>query len=330
MKPLRAAVVGVGYLGRFHAQKYAALPGVVLTAVVDINPARAAEVARETGARPCTDVRDILGQVDVASVVVPSSLHYAVGRILLEAGVHVLMEKPITEDVAQARALIELSHAHGCVLQVGHLERFRPVVRDLMKHARTPMFIEAHRLAPFKHRGTDVNVVLDLMIHDIDLALTLVNAPIEQINASGVPVLSDQIDIANARIQFSNGCVANLTASRVSLKSERRLRLFQADAYLAADMSGHTLDWYRKAPGQAVQGLEGIAGERLHFPAGDPLLEEIRAFLDCVRSGTPPPVSGEDGLRALETALEVVRQLQARPLPGMSAQTKTTPRNVPP
>ena len=324
MRQLRAAVIGAGYLGRYHAQKYATLPGVSLVAVVDVDADRAAGIAAETGARPFTDFRDVLGEIDVASVVVPTSQHYAVGRVLLEAGVHVLMEKPITTDVAQAIALVELARAHERVLQVGHLERFNPVVRALIEQARTPMFIEAHRLAPFKQRGTDVNVVLDLMIHDIDLVLKLVDVPIDHIDASGVPVLSEQIDIANARIQFVNGCVANLTASRVSLKSERRLRLFQADAYLAADMSSQTLDWYRRAPGHSVHGLEGIAGEREVMPASDPLREEILAFLTSVRTRRPPQVSGSDGVRALETALEIVRQLQAHPLPGMQPAVQTT------
>ena len=320
MKQLRAAVIGAGYLGRFHAQKYATLPGVRLTAIVDIDSARADSLAAETSAEAYTDYRAILDKVDVASVVVPTSQHYAVGRDLLEAGLHVLMEKPIAADVAEATALVKLATARNRVLQVGHLERFSPVVQALSERVEAPMFIEAHRLAPFKPRGTDVNVVLDLMIHDIDLALMLVKAPVEQIHASGVPVLSEQIDIANARIQFANGCVANLTASRVSLKSVRRLRLFQDNAYLAADMGNHTLDWYRKAPGQSVHGLPGIAGDRLVLASGDSLRDEIAAFLDSARTGSPPQVTGMDGIRALETALEVVRQLQAYPLPGQRAQ----------
>lgn len=316
MKQLRAAVIGVGYLGRFHARKYAALPGVRLAAVVDVDSERAADMAAETGAPACTDVRDILGSIDVASVVVPTSQHYAVGRALLEAGVHVLMEKPITSEVAQATALIGLAQARGCVLQVGHLERFNPVARALIERVRLPMFIEAHRLAPFKQRGTDVSVVLDLMIHDIDLVLQLVGAPLERIDASGAPVLSEQVDIANARLRFANGCVANLTASRVSCKSQRRLHLFQADACLAADLRDHTLDWYRKAPGHSAHGMAEIAWVREQLPANDPLREEIGAFLTSVRNRQAPPVSGTDGLRALETALEIGRQLQAHPLPS--------------
>ncbi|KAB7627681.1 Gfo/Idh/MocA family protein [Alkalilimnicola sp. S0819] len=310
MSRLRAAVIGVGYLGRFHAQKYAAHPEVDLVAVVDADPERAAAVAAETGTRPHSDYRALLGEMDLASVVVPTAHHHAVGAALLDAGVHVLMEKPITSEVAEARDLVRRAEAGGRVLQVGHLERFKPVVRALMERVERPMFIEAHRLAPFKWRGTDINVVLDLMVHDIDLALTLVDSPVVGIQASGVPVLTDHIDIANARIQFENGCVANLTASRISQKTERRLRLFQKTAYLAADMGANTLDYYYRSPGATLGEMPDVAGDRITLPGGDAIEAEVDAFIRSVRSGSAPVVSGLDGLRALETALEVVRQLQ--------------------
>lgn len=330
MRQLRAGVIGIGYLGRFHARKYAALPGVRLTAVVDTDGARAALLAAETGARPYTDVYAALDDIDVASVVVPTSQHYQVGRVLLEAGVHVLMEKPITAEAAQATALIELARSRGCVLQVGHLERFRPVVRALLERAQAPRFIEAQRLGPFTARGVDVNVVLDLMIHDLDLVLKLVQAPIEQIEASGAPVRSEQIDIATARLRFANGCVAKLTASRVSPLLERRLRLVQGHACFAADLGRHTLDCYYNATAPLPPKTRGIIAERKILPAGDPLREEIRAFLSAVRHGQPPPVDGADGLRALEAALAIAQQLQVRPPAYNLATAERAPERAPP
>jgi predicted dehydrogenase len=316
-KPLRAAVIGVGYLGRLHAQKYAALDGAELVAVVDSDAARAHAVAEETGTAACTDYRSLLGRIDVASVVVPTSQHFEVARELLAAGVHVLVEKPIAATVDEARALVELAEAEGRVLQVGHLERFNPVMTALLERVEQPMFIESHRLAPFKPRGTDVSVVLDLMIHDLDLIQMLVGAPIRRIDASGLAVLSStHMDIANARIQFANGCVANATVSRVSQKGERRLRLFQHNAYLAADFSGHILDVARKLAEVPAGAELPIELERISVPKGDALLAEIEAFVHCAREGKPPLVSGRDGLQALQTALEVIRQAEANPLPG--------------
>lgn len=317
MRSLTAAVIGVGHLGGHHARKYANCPDVDLAAVVDVDGKRGHQIAAETGSRLLTDYRELIGQVDLVSVVVPTSCHFEVTRDLLAAGIHVLVEKPITATIAEGRELVALARARGCVLQVGHLERFNPVVEELAARVEQPMFIESHRIAPFGLRGTDVNVVLDLMIHDIDLILNLVGEPVVRIDASGSPILSSELDIANARIQFASGCVANLTASRVSHKRERRMRIFQHNAYLSADLCNPTLDIYRKTDSEEMfPGIPSISNERLELGPGDALNSEIRAFIACVRDGTPPLVSGADGLRALETASEIIRQLETHPLPG--------------
>ncbi len=233
MKKVRAAVIGVGYLGRFHAQKYAQLEECELVAVVDDRQEAREAVAAEVGARPLADYRELIGHVDAISVVTPTAAHFPIARQFLEAGAHVLVEKPITETPEQARELIRLAAQHRRILQVGHLERFNSAILGAEEHLRAPRFIECHRLAPYKERGTDVSVVLDLMIHDIDIVQTLVGSPIESIDAIGTPVFSEDVDIANARIRFANGCVANATASRVSLKSERKMRVFSDEAYVS-------------------------------------------------------------------------------------------------
>ena len=229
---LRAAVIGVGYLGRFHAQKFQSNPDVDLIGVVDADATRAAEIASEVNTQAFTDYRDILSQVDLVSIVVPTKYHFAVAKDCFNAGCHVLLEKPVTQTVAEADELIRLADSKGLVFQVGHLERFNPAVMALKGVLQNPQFIESHRLAPFKTRGTDVNVVLDLMIHDIDILLSLVAHPVKTINSVGVPVLSEEVDIANARLQFENGCVANVTASRASRETMRKMRIFQQERQL--------------------------------------------------------------------------------------------------
>lgn len=308
MTTLRAAVIGVGYLGRFHAQKWAQLAGVDLAGVVDSDAARASAVAAEVGSVAYTDYRDLLGQVDLVSVVVPTEHHYRVVRDCLEAGVHVLVEKPITQTVEEADALIELARDRDLLLQVGHLERFNPAWLALRPHVTTPLFIEAHRLAPFKPRGTDVSVVLDLMIHDLDLILSVVGSPVADVRASGTPVLTDGIDIGNARIEFENGCVANLTASRVSVGTLRKMRLFLKDQYLAIDFGERRVNAARRSE----DANEPIALEVIPVPAGDALMNEIEAFARAVRQGEAVPVSGEDGRRALALALEIGRLMHGR------------------
>lgn len=302
---IRTAVIGVGYLGRFHAQKYAQLPGSKLVAVVDANADAASKVAAELGVRAETDYRAILDDVDAVSIAVPTPLHHAVGCAALQKGVHVLIEKPIATNLAQARELVALAHHRGCVLQVGHLERFNPAIMAAVTKLGVPRFVESHRLAPFKARGSDVSVVLDLMIHDIDLIQELVGQPIEHIDAVGSTVFSGETDIVNARIRFRGGCVVNTTASRISMKQERKIRIFQDDAYLSIDMQQKVLTVIRKKDAAPVESPAQVSIEEESFEQGDALLAEIEAFLRSVRDHTAPMVSGEDGLRALETAMRI-------------------------
>ncbi len=307
---LRTAVIGVGYLGRFHAQKYRELPDSELIAVVDNSPEAAQKVADELGVPAVADYRDLIGRVDAVSIVVPTPLHFSVAETLLEAGIHVLVEKPITETIEQAQRLIDLARQKNCVLQIGHLERFNPAVQAAAQVISTPRFIESHRLAPFKQRGTDVSVVLDLMIHDIDLIQELVGRPIASIDAVGAQVFSQDIDIANARIRFEGGCVVNTTASRVSLKQERKLRIFQDDAYLSVDLQQKILTVVRKKEAGPVESPAQVAIDEQSFEQGDALRSEIEAFLSSVLTGAAPVVSGEDGLRALATAIKITELLE--------------------
>nr|MBO2490435.1 UDP-N-acetyl-D-glucosamine dehydrogenase [Gammaproteobacteria bacterium] len=303
--PLRTAVVGVGYLGRFHAQKYAQLSDSQLVAVVDANPDTAAKVAAELGVEALVNYRELIGRVDAVSLAVPTPLHHRIGCELLEHGIHVLVEKPIATTVAEAQQLIATAKRRGCVLQVGHLERFNPAVVAAVRQLKAPRFIESHRLAPFKQRGSDVSVVLDLMIHDIDLIQELVGTPIVSIDAIGASVFSGEIDIVNARLKFEGGCVANTTASRISLKQERKIRIFQDDAYLSIDMQQKILSVIRKKDaGDIVESPAQVSIEEEALE-GDALRDEIAAFLTAVRTGSAPVVSGEDGLRALETAMRI-------------------------
>ncbi len=308
--PMRTAVIGVGYLGRFHAQKYAQLPDAQLVAVVDANADAARRVGAELDVEACTDALQVLDRVDAVSIAVPTPLHFEIGRAALERGVHVLMEKPIATTVAEARALVDLARDRNCVLQVGHLERFNPAVVAAANRLNTPRFVESHRLAPFKQRGTDVSVVLDLMIHDIDLIQELVRQPIESIDAVGATVFSGETDIVNARIRFRGGCVANTTASRISLKQERKIRIFQDDAYLSIDMQQKVLTVIRKKDAAPVESPAQVSIEEESFDQGDALLAEIEAFLRAIREGTEPLGTGEDGLRALETAMHITRLVQ--------------------
>ncbi len=310
MGRLRAGVIGVGYLGRFHAQKFAALEGVDLIGVVDTDEARAREVAAEVGAEAFTDYRELLKRVDLVSIVVPTQFHFGVARDCLTAGVHILLEKPVTQTVAEAEELIALARQKGLIFQVGHLERFNPAVIALKEVLHKPMFIESHRLAPFKPRGTDVNVVLDLMIHDIDIICSLVDSPIKLVNSVGVPVLTGEVDIANARLQFENGCVANVTASRASRETMRKVRIFQPDAYISIDYQERKLSIFRKGgEGFPIPGLPNVTMAEKSFPQSDALLAEVTSFVEAVTSGTPPVVSGEDGKRALEVAMQITRKL---------------------
>lgn len=303
--PLRCAVIGVGHLGKWHAAKYAHLDDAQLVAVADSNPTHAHEVASRHGCRAVMDHRELLGQVDAVSIAAPTTLHYAIARDFLDADCHVLLEKPITTTVEEAEELNQMAEERGLVLQVGHLERFNAALRRLLENPLNPLFIESTRLAPFKPRATDVSVVLDLMIHDIDIILELVPSPLTDVRASGARILTRDIDIANARLEFANGCVANVTSSRVSTKSERRMRIFQPNGYAAVDYQNRVLSLHHIGETDPDSGLPEILGEDLVFDDADALLAEIRAFLAAIRGEQPVVASGRAGQRALETATRI-------------------------
>jgi len=311
MSSLKCAVIGVGYLGKFHAEKYAALPDCELVAVVDTDLRTAQAVADKTGSQALTDYRDLLGRVDAVSIVVPTSLHHQVAKDFLAVGAHVLVEKPITVTVEEADELIRIAEEKCRVLMVGHLERFNAALLALDLTEDKPIFIESHRLAPFKPRANDVSVVLDLMIHDIDIILDLVDCEVDRIDAKGVPVLTGDVDIANARIAFKNGSVANVTASRVSQKVERKMRMFMPNAYISVDFQNRALTRHRKGEGEMFPGIPEIVSEESVFDNGDALMEEIKHFVACIRNGREPLVSGHAGRRALATATEITRLLNA-------------------
>jgi predicted dehydrogenase len=312
MTRLRCAVIGAGYLGRFHAQKYAGLAGCELVGVADPSAEARDRIGAELGVPTHSDHRALLGAVDAVSVATPTALHHAVAMDFLGAGAHVLVEKPIATTAAEARDLIAAAARSGRVLQVGHLERFNPVILAILGELKAPRFIESNRLAPFKPRGTDVSVVLDLMIHDIDLIEHIVQSPIASIDAVGAPVFTDEIDIANARIRFDNGCVADVTASRISMKSERKLRIFQADAYLSIDLQQKLLTVVRRPAVIPEGAMPAVAVEERSFDPGDALLAEIESFLAAIANGGRPVVTGEDGLRALETATRIAELVGRR------------------
>jgi len=329
MPAIKAAVIGVGYLGRFHAQKYAQAGRCDLVGVVDARREAREAVAAEVGSRAFADHRELLGVVQAVSVVTPTPAHFAIARDFLEAGAHVLVEKPITETPREARELIELAARRGRILQVGHLERFNAAILAAEPYLRAPRFVECHRLAPYRERGTDVNVVLDLMIHDIDIVQAIVGVPVQTIDAIGTPVFSDSIDIANARITFTNGCVVNATASRVSLKTERKMRIFAPpDAYLSLDLQQKIVTLIRKrAPGEPPGPLP-VTIEEQSLEPGDALKAEIDSFLACIDEGRSPVVTGEAGLMALETAIRITEQvhrsLADRGARGAHADVKAT------
>jgi len=307
MSTLRVAVIGVGYLGRFHAQKYAQIPSVELVAVCDANWETAQRVGAELKVPAVRDYHELIGKVDAVTVATTTSQHYAVTKTLLENMIHVLVEKPITETVEQANELIRLAKQHHLILQVGHLERFNAARLAVDPYLSNPRFIESTRLAPFNPRGTDVNVILDLMIHDIDLIQSMVLSPIVHIDAQGTPVLTSNIDIANVRLHFANGCVATITASRISFKKERKMRIFQPNLYVSIDFQESEFAVFRKGDGEMFPGIPNIQSDSEKFASNDAILLETQAFLESIRTGKPPLVSGEAGALALETAIRITQ-----------------------
>jgi predicted dehydrogenase len=320
MKKVRVAVIGVGYLGRFHAQKYAQLEECELVAVVDGRQEARDAVAAEVAARGLADHRELLGQVDAVSIVTPTAAHFPIAREFLAAGAHVLVEKPITETPQQARELIRLAAQGGRILQVGHLERFNSAILGAEAELRAPRFIECHRLAPYKERGTDVSVVLDLMIHDIDLVRTLMPDRVVDVAAVGVPLLTSSVDIANARLTFASGAVANITASRVSKERLRKIRIFQPTGYLSLDLAAGTGEFYRlrrdvdlaalAREGRPIEIDAFVERVALDAPEGEPLKLELESFAAAVRGEQPVTVTGEDGRDALAIALRIVGEIE--------------------
>jgi len=315
-RALRAGVVGVGSLGQHHARVYTQLPGVVLAGVADSNQAKAGEVAKRCHCPAFTDYRDLLDKVDLVSVVVPTAAHHAVAREFLARGISVLLEKPMTRTLAEADELVQLARDHRAALQVGHIERFNEAIKELKRILDQPKFIEVPRLGPYSQRNTDIGVILDLMIHDIDIVLDLVGSPVERVEAVGVRVLSGHEDIANARLVMANGCVANLTASRVTMEAKRKIRIFSPASYISIDYQKQELYIYRlkkDRPAELNTSLmEMISRDKLVFGKKEPLMVELASFVSAVREGREPEVTGEAGRHALAVALEISEQVKSQ------------------
>ena len=308
---LRVGVIGVGYLGRFHARIYNDMKSVELVGVADTDHDTADRVASEYGTRAMYDPMALLDEVDVVSVVVPTSLHRQVALPYLEKGVHMLLEKPVASTLEDARVIVDTAQKHGAILQIGHLERFNAGIMALADHVNEPRFIEAHRLGPFVERATDVDVVTDLMIHDIDIILSLVGDKLTTISATGTPVLTDHVDIANARLEFANGAVANVTASRVSSKKFRRIRVFGRNSYRAINFVDQQLEVAYRGEIPEGQKYPEIVYESHSITPSQPLDAELEHFIDVVRRGEQPLVTGEDGIEALRVAMQVTEIINA-------------------
>ena len=310
MEKLRVGVVGVGYLGKFHAQKYHHMPDVDLVGVVDTDSAGGKKVAEDNHTEYYHDYQSLFGKVDAISIAAPTPVHYSIAKDFLEHDVDVLIEKPITSALVDADELIKIAANKGLIIQVGHLERFNPAVVALEGKIDQPRFIESHRLAIFQGRCTDVSVVLDLMIHDIDLILNLVRSEIKSVHAAGISVISGNIDIANARLEFINGAVANVTASRISAKNERKLRLFQKEAYISIDFANHKITLVHPDEDQSAGIIPGMKIEELNFDKGDALDDELKSFVQSVKHRQQPMVTGQMGRDALKTALSIMEQIK--------------------
>jgi len=311
MKKLRVGVVGAGYLGKFHAEKYSQMDDVDLVGIADTNSVQAKTVSEKVKTNAYDDYHELMGKVDAVSIVVPTPAHYKVSRDFLENDIDVLIEKPITTTLREADELIKISEARGLIIQVGHLERFNPAILALKDIVKDPRFIESHRLSIFKERGTDVSVVLDLMIHDIDIISGFVRSEIKSIHAAGIPVITGSADIANTRLEFMNGCVANVTASRISTKNERKIRLFQQDAYISVDFANHEITVVSKKDGEKESLIPGMEIRQICFEKSDALKDELAAFVKAVSRREIPEVTGQTGRDALKVALSVMEQIDS-------------------
>jgi len=308
---LRIAVIGVGHLGEYHVQKYKVIPDVELVGVVDVDTNRVNEIANRYSTKAYTDHRDILDKVDAVSLAVTTEMHFEVAKDILAQRVHMLIEKPITYDLAEADTLIRLAREGNLVLQVGLVERFNPAIVKMMPLLNRPVFVESHRMNLFTTRGLDVDVVLDLMIHDLDIVLHIIPSEVREVHAVGMPVITHKTDIANARIIFEDGTAANLTASRVSGKMLRKIRVFQPDAYLSADCGKRqltviSLDNQKKNS----HNFPEVTTSKEKYADADPLKDEITAFVNAVMNGAKPEVTGEDGRNALRVALNIIDQIE--------------------
>jgi predicted dehydrogenase len=304
---VRIAVIGVGHLGRHHARILAELPDVDLVGVVDVNRQRAEQVAAQYHTRAIGDWHDVASAVDAATIATPTDTHAVIATAMLEAGVHVLVEKPMTRTTAEADLLIAAAAKSGATLAVGHTERFNPAVAEARRHVREPKFIEVHRLGTFPDRSLDIDVVFDLMIHDLDLVLQFVGGDLTSLDAVGVPVLTPRIDIANVRLRFAGGCTANLTASRISRDRVRKIRFFQRDAYLSVDYSTQELEMWRLVPQDGV--MPSIQGGKLEVPHEEPLKRELTDFVAAIRERRAPAVTGAEGRAALALAEQIVERM---------------------
>jgi len=309
MKKLRVGVVGAGYLGRFHAEKYARMDDVELVGVVDIDKFQAEDVAGKFNTKAYSHHQYLFGKVDAVSVVVPTPAHFSVAKDILENNIDVLIEKPMSETTEQADELIGFAKSRNLIIQVGHLERFNPAVVALQDIIKKPMFIESHRLSIYKDRCTDVSVVLDLMIHDIDIILNFVRSEIVGIHAAGVPVISGQVDIANARLEFKSGCIANVTSSRISTKNERKIRLFQKNAYISVDFANQGITVIQQNDNIEGGLIPGMEIKQLSLAKGDALEDELKSFVKAVRRREAPEVTGQMGREALKIALSIMKQI---------------------
>ncbi|MGB5749016.1 MAG: Gfo/Idh/MocA family oxidoreductase [Desulfobacterales bacterium] len=309
MAKVRVGVIGVGYLGKFHAEKYSRMDNVQLMGVVDVNRALAEEVAVRFDTRAFADYQDFIGYVDAVSIVVPTEDHFSVAAKCLNHDLDVLIEKPMTATLEQADELIKIAESRGRIMQIGHLERFNPAVIALKDIVHNPMFIEAHRLSIFKERSTDVSVVLDLMIHDIDIIMNIVKSKIKSIHAAGAPVICEHADIANVRLEFESGCVANVTASRISTKNQRKIRMFQKDAYVSVDFTTRDITIIRRDESITDDLIPGMDIRQLSFSESDALEDELASYIQAVSTRQNPVVSGNAGRKALEVALSITDQI---------------------
>lgn len=302
MSKVKIAVIGIGYLGEFHAQKYKANKNADLIGIVDTNKQRSEEISNKIGVKSYNDYKSIINQVDAVSIVVPTNLHYKIAKFFIENKKHVLIEKPFASNTAEARKLKKISEKNKTILQIGHLERFNKAFVELKDKVKNPLFIECNRISPFKIRGTEVDVIMDLMIHDLDIIMSINKSKIKNIQASGISVLTSKTDIANARIVFEDNCVCNLSSSRISDKIERKMRVFQKNSYFSLDYQNSSLDTYKKIKNKNVVSIEKKENS---FPQNDSLKDEIDSFVKCIKNNKKAVVDASDGLNALTCALKI-------------------------